>query len=46
MSKVEMRGTKSIMQSSNALYVIDDVPDANENKVNGMEFSPKEIRNR
>lgn len=42
MSKVVMRGTKSIMQSSNALYVIDGVPMfSNENKVNGTEFSSK-----
>ena len=41
-SKVVMRGTKSIMQSSNALYVVDGVPMySNENKVNGTEFSSK-----
>lgn len=49
-SKVVMRGTKSIMQSSNALYVVDGVPmfssanktnrtDADKN--NGTEFSSK-----
>lgn len=42
MSKVVMRGTKSIMQSSNALYVVDGVPMySNANKVNGTEFSSK-----
>ena len=41
-SKVVMRGTKSIMQSSNALYVVDGVPMySNANKVNGTEFSSK-----
>ena len=41
-SKVVMRGTKSIMQSSNALYVIDGVPMfANMSKVNGTEFASK-----
>lgn len=40
MSKVVMRGTKSIMQSSNALYVIDGVPMfSNTSKVNGTEFT-------
>ena len=41
-SKVVMRGTKSIMQSSNALYVIDGVPMfANNSKANGTEFASK-----
>lgn len=39
-SKVVMRGTKSIMQSSNALYVIDGVPifSGRANKSGGTEF--------
>lgn len=37
-SKVVMRGTKSIYQSSNALYVIDGVPVFNLNKDGGSEF--------
>lgn len=37
-SKVVMRGTKSIMQSSNALYVINGVPMFNFGGVGGMEF--------
>jgi TonB-linked SusC/RagA family outer membrane protein len=38
-SKVVMRGTKSIMQSSNTLYVIDGVPMySNFSKSNGTEF--------
>lgn len=39
-SKVVMRGTKSIMQSSNALYVIDGVPvfSGRSNKGGGTEF--------
>lgn len=41
-SKVVMRGTKSIMQSSNALYVIDGVPMfSNASRVNGTEFSSR-----
>lgn len=38
-SKVVMRGTKSIMQSSNALYVIDGVPMFAATNEGGMEFS-------
>ena len=39
-SKVVMRGTKSIMQSSNAMYVIDGVPMfANTSRSNGTEFA-------
>ena len=39
-SKVVMRGTKSIMQSSNAMYVIDGVPMfANTTRSNGTEFA-------
>lgn len=42
MSKVVMRGTKSIMQSSNALYVVDGVPMfSNVSKQNGTEFASK-----
>ena len=39
-SKVVMRGTKSIMQTSNALYVIDGVPvlSGRSNKAGGTEF--------
>lgn len=37
-SKVVMRGTKSINQSSNALYVIDGVPMYNFTKEGGTEF--------
>lgn len=39
-SKVVMRGTKSIMQTSNALYVIDGIPilSGRSNKVGGTEF--------
>jgi len=37
-SKVMMRGTKSIMQSSNALYIIDGVPMYTANKGGSTEF--------
>lgn len=37
-SKVVMRGTKSISQSNNALYVIDGVPMYNRTKSGGTEF--------
>lgn len=37
-SKVVMRGTKSISQSSNALYVIDGIPMYNMGKDGGTEF--------
>ena len=40
-SKVVMRGTKSIMQSSNALYVIDGVPMYAGNNQGGTEFDSK-----
>ena len=40
-SKVVMRGTKSIMQSSNALYVIDGVPMYAGTNEGGTEFSSK-----
>lgn len=40
-SKVVMRGTKSIMQSSNALYVIDGVPMYSANNKGGTEFDSK-----
>lgn len=40
-SKVVMRGTKSIMQSSNALYVIDGVPMYAGTNQGGTEFSSK-----
>ena len=41
-SKVVMRGSRGIEQSSNALYVVDGVPMySNANKVNGTEFSSK-----
>ncbi len=40
-SKVVMRGTKSITQSSNALYVIDGVPMFPQTKTGGMEFDAK-----
>lgn len=40
-SKVVMRGTKSIMQSSNALYVIDGVPMSSANNKGGTEFDSK-----
>lgn len=41
-SKVVMRGTKSIMQSSNALYIIDNVPMfSNATRSNGTEFSSR-----
>ncbi len=40
-SKVVMRGTKSIMQSSNALYVIDGVPMFSANNKGGTEFDSK-----
>lgn len=37
-SKVVMRGTKSILQSSNAFYVIDGIPMLNVSKETGSEF--------
>lgn len=37
-SKVVMRGTKSIMQSSNALYVVDGMPMRSANNGGGTEF--------
>lgn len=40
-SKVVMRGTKSIMQSSNALYVVDGVPMFAGTNKGGTEFSSK-----
>lgn len=40
-SKVVMRGTKSIMQSSNALYVVDGVPMYAGTNQGGTEFSSK-----
>lgn len=40
-SKVVMRGTKSIMQSSNALYVIDGVPMYSANNKGGTEFDSR-----
>lgn len=40
-SKVVMRGSKSIMQSSNALYVIDGVPMLSGTKQGGTEFDSK-----
>ncbi len=40
-SKVVMRGTKSIMQSSNALYVIDGVPMYPASEAGGREFASK-----
>ncbi|MCD8207364.1 MAG: SusC/RagA family TonB-linked outer membrane protein [Bacteroidales bacterium] len=40
-SKVVMRGTKSIMQSSNALYVIDGVPMYPASQSGGTEFDSK-----
>ena len=40
-SKVVMRGTKSIMQSSNALYVIDGVPMFAGSNKGGKEFDSK-----
>jgi len=40
-SKVVMRGMKSIMQSSNTLYVIDGIPMFNNSSKGGMEFDSK-----
>lgn len=40
-SKVVMRGMKSIMQSSNTLYVIDGIPMFNNSTKGGMEFDSK-----
>lgn len=40
-AKVTMRGMKSIMQSSNALYVIDGIPMFNNSSKGGMEFDSK-----
>ena len=40
-SKVTMRGMKSIMQSSNALYVIDGIPMFNNSSKGGTEFDSK-----
>ena len=40
-SKVVMRGMKSIMQSSNTLYVIDGVPMFNNSTKGGVEFDSK-----
>ena len=40
-SKVVMRGTKSIEQSSNALYVIDGIPMYNFGGGGGTEFDSK-----
>lgn len=47
-SKVVMRGTKSIMQSSNALYVIDGVPmfTGRSSEGGGTEFDSKVVLNR
>ena len=46
-SKVVMRGTKSIMQSSNALYVIDGVPIfSGRGTAGGKEFAPRDLQNR
>ena len=40
-SKVVMRGMKSIMQSSNTLYVIDGIPMFNNSSKGGMEYNSK-----
>ena len=40
-SKVVMRGMKSIMQSSNTLYVIDGIPMFNNSSKGGMEFDSR-----
>ena len=40
-SKVVMRGMKSIMQSSNTLYVIDGIPMFNNSSKGGMEFNSR-----
>ena len=40
-SKVIMRGMKSIMQSSNALYVVDGIPMFNSTSKGGMEFNSR-----
>lgn len=40
-SKVIMRGMKSIMQSSNALYVVDGIPMFNNTSKGGMEFDSR-----
>ncbi len=40
-SKVVMRGTKSILQSSNALYVIDGIPMNNVGGGGGTEFDSR-----
>lgn len=40
-SKVVMRGTRSIEQSSNVLYVVDGVPMYNQSKEGGQEFSSR-----
>lgn len=40
-SKVTMRGMKSIMQSSNALYVIDGIPMFNNTSKGGTEFDSR-----
>lgn len=46
-SKVVMRGTKSIMQSSNALYVIDGVPIfSGRGTAGGKEFDSQDLQNR
>ena len=40
-SKVVMRGMKSIMQSSNTLYVIDGIPMFNNSSKGGMEYNSR-----
>ena len=40
-AKVTMRGMKSIMQSSNALYVVDGIPMFNNSSKGGMEFDSR-----
>ena len=40
-AKITMRGMKSIMQSSNALYVVDGIPMFNNSSKGGMEFDSR-----